>query len=466
MIARGKWLAANSETPVRLALLISCQLALCCVSLVYTARFREGDYFDATLFHIFYDPARLGTVVAVVAAFAPLSILFAFGRFSFGYFVAFYLYSMIFSYLWINCFSTLEYDHRLGGISAAVSAIVFLVPALFIRSPIRQRFVLSNKILGRLLMVILLFAAATVAVAAGYNFRLVGIEDIYNFREGLKFPGFISYSLGITSNALLPFAFACFIARKNYWLAGAVLLLLLLYYPITLSKLALFTPVWLVAMALLARFVEARTAVILSLLLPLLAGVLLVLNKSAEVTAAITDSVRYFYTVNFRIIAVPAAAMDVYSDFFSRHDLTHFCQISVLKWFVSCAYQDQMSIVMERAYKLGNFNASLFATEGIASMGLWLAPIAVFGCGLVIALGNRLSAGLPPGFVLISGAVFPQVLLNVPLSVALLTHGAAILFLLWYVTPRTIFHQDGVVASRYAPARIDDAARQNSIEPC
>jgi hypothetical protein len=98
---------------------------------------------------------------------------------------------------------------------------------------------------------------------------------------------------------------------------------------------------------------------------------------------------------------------------------------------------------MERAYKLGNFNASLFATEGIASVGLLFAPVAALACGLVIALGNGLSAGLPDRFVLISGAVFPQILLNVPLSVALLTHGLAVLFLLWYITPRTIFGNDG-----------------------
>lgn len=447
MIAHGERPAADSKTPVRLAFLVLCQLLLCCVSLIYIARFRFGDYFNATLFHIYYDPARLHTAIIVVAAFALLAILFTFARFSFGYFVGFYLYSMILSYLWINCFSTLEYDHRLGGLSAAASAVAFLVPALLISSPLRQRYVLSGETLGRLLILILLFAAATMAVAAGYNFRLVGLEDIYNFREDLKFPAFISYSIGIASNALLPFAFACFVVRKNYWLAAAVLLLLLLYYPITLSKLALFTPAWLVAMALLARLVEARTAVILSLLLPMLAGVLLVLSKTAEAPFPIEDQVRYFYTVNFRIIAVPAAAMDVYSDFFSKHDVTHFCQISVLKRFVSCPYQDQISIVMERAYKLGNFNASLFATEGIASVGLWLAPVAVFGCGLVIALGNRLSAGLPPGFVLASGAVFPQILLNVPLSVALVTHGAAILFLLWYITPRTMFEPDGAAAS-------------------
>jgi hypothetical protein len=70
------------------------------------------------------------------------------------------------------------------------------------------------------------------------------------------------------------------------------------------------------------------------------------------------------------------------------------------------------------------------------------APVAVFGCGLVIALANRLSAGLPPRFVLISGTILPQVFLNVPLTTVLLTHGAGLLFLLWYMTPREMFEQN------------------------
>ena len=111
---------------------------------------------------------------------------------------------------------------------------------------------------------------------------------------------------------------------------------------------------------------------------------------------------------------------------------------------MQCPYQEQLSIVMERIYKLGNFNASLFATEGIASVGVPFAPVATFLCGLVIALANRLSAGLPASFILISGAVLPQVLLNVPLTTVLLTHGAGLLFLLWYVTPRSLFEQAGV----------------------
>ena len=47
------------------------------------------------------------------------------------------------------------------------------------------------------------------------------------------------------------------------------------------------------------------------------------------------------------MIAIPSVAMDVYNDFFSTHDLTHFCQISLLKRIIHCPYQEQLSIVME-----------------------------------------------------------------------------------------------------------------------
>ena len=133
---------------------------------------------------------------------------------------------------------------------------------------------------------------------------------------------------------------------------------------------------------------------------------------------------------------MPSVALEVYNNFFSTHDLTHFCQINVLKPFVSCPYSEPLSVVMNNAYTYGNFNASLFATEGIASVGLALAPLSVLVCGLVIALSNRLSSGLPPRFVLLSGGVLPQIFLNVPFSTTLLSHGAAVLFLLWYITPR------------------------------
>jgi hypothetical protein len=186
----------------------------------------------------------------------------------------------------------------------------------------------------------------------------------------------------------------------------------------------------------LSRIFEPRAATILSILLPMLLGVIMMATYLNDYT------LYYFGLVNIRMMATPSSAMDLYNDFFSGHPLTWFCQISFLKPLMSCPYQEQLSVVMEKTYQLGNINASLFATEGIASAGLYLAPLVALACGLVIAFGNRVSVGLPPGFVLISAALLPQTFLNVPFTTALLTHGAGLLFLLWYILPRTMFDRE------------------------
>jgi hypothetical protein len=60
---------------------------------------------------------------------------------------------------------------------------------------------------------------------------------------------------------------------------------------------------------------------------------------------------------------------------------------------------------------------------------------------LVIALANLASSGLPARFILLSGGMLAQIFLNVPLTTTLLSYGAAVLFVLWYVTPRELFEQ-------------------------
>jgi hypothetical protein len=108
---------------------------------------------------------------------------------------------------------------------------------------------------------------------------------------------------------------------------------------------------------------------------------------------------------------------------------------------MNCAYSEQLGVVMQKAYALGNYNGSLFATEGIAAVGLAWAPLSAFVCGAIIGFGNRASFGLPPKFVLLSSAMVVTVLLDVPLSTTLITHGAAVLFMLWCLTPRASFRK-------------------------
>lgn len=430
--------ALNQAFRIDLAALFGLHIAACCLSLTYVVSEFPGI--------VAFNKSHVLAAILSAASFAVVSILFLIARFTFGYLLGFYFYTMILGYLWTVQFSLLSYNHSLAIISIYLSALTFLTPTLFITSPIRQPFALSVSALDSLLSFILILAAAIVAAGSFYNFKLVDFSEIYRFRETIAFPTMLRYAIGTTSNALLPFAFACFVTRKSPGRAGIALLLLLLFYPITLTKLTLFAPFWLLFLALLSSLVEIRAAVILSLFLPISAGVaVLLLAKDGAIPAGL--GLQYFGIVNSRMIAMPSIALEVYNNYFSSHDLTHFCQINFLKLFVSCPYNDQLSIIMSRVYDQGAFNASLFATEGIASVGPKLAPLSALCCGLVIAFANRLSSGLPGNFILLSGGVLPQAFLNVPLSTNLLSNGAALLFMLWYFTPRKIFEENDQAAA-------------------
>ncbi len=413
------------QRPLALALLLSTYILVCCIS------FRMGfpHYRDS---YIVYEQERLYFAIAAIAAFSLIVPLFSFARFSFGYFVGFYLFSMVVGYLWLNSYSKFHYDHATAAVSAIISGVAFLLPALLITSPFARQREISERAFERLLLLIVAFCFIVAATAAMYNFRLADISDIYKYRDQVQFPTFLNYAIGATTSVLVPFAFACFISRKRIWMTLLISLISVSLYPSTLSKIPIFVPAWLAFLTLLSKIFRARTAVILSLLLPMLLGEIMVVLLGEPMR-------RYFNLVNWRMIMIPSQAMDIYNDYFAHHPLTHFCQIWLLKPFVRCALEHPISVEMQDNYGLGYFNASLFATEGIASVGPWLAPLSAFACGLIIALGNRVSAGLPARFVLISSAVLPQIITNVPLSTTILTHGLWILFLLWYITPRALF---------------------------
>src|SRR5260221_7639618 len=132
-----------------LALLVCLHAVACCVSLICAAYLHP-------VYHILYDPTRLLPPIGAVAAFSLVGLVFVFSDFSFGYFVGFYFYSMVVGYLWENCFSDFSYNHQLSGLSAAASAVAFLLPALFIRSPLRQIFAIPSAAFDRILLIIIL----------------------------------------------------------------------------------------------------------------------------------------------------------------------------------------------------------------------------------------------------------------------------------------------------------------------
>jgi hypothetical protein len=414
-------LPLNARRGAILALLLLAFLILNCVSLTAVLH-------SSTPSNPMFWPAAGLTVAAAI--FIPL---FMRARFSFGYIIGFNFYCLIASFLWLSYFTEGTYDRTEARWSAAASLLLVLLPLLFQVTQLRPRFTLSPRTMNRLLLGLLAFALVVLAWNAVYGFALVSTAEADRLRGTLSRPAVLSYIDGWLVAALLPFAFAWFATQRRYLLAAMSAVLIAAFYPVLLNKTVAFAGVWLPFLFILFSLCEARRATVLTLLLPMLVGLIVVLLSYVGLPNGIYALV--FGGVNYRMLAFPAWALERYFHFFASHDLTHFCQIGIVRSFTGCAYQFQLGAEMAQHYHMGNLNGSLFATEGVASVGPIFAPLSALVCGLILSIGNSVSAHLPKRFVATSAGVAIQVLVNVPLSASLLSNGLLLLFLLWYVTP-------------------------------
>jgi hypothetical protein len=390
---------------------------------------------DAAInFHISTYGRGIDAIAPIAALATVIASAFVFSRFSFGYLVGFYLFAMMAGYFWFNTFGTLGYDRSTALTSATASIVFFLAPVLLITAPARRLFTLPHAMLDVLPVCILGLSALVFLLSAFNGIHLVGLADMYKYRDLLDHSRALDYFIGIFCGALLPFAFACFFARRRWLMLLALCAVSLLFYTVALTKVSLFVSFFLIFSAILSAYFEPRAVVILSLLVPAAVGIV-----GRTLHSDIANEV--FGFLSFRLLAIPSISLDHYYVFFADHPLTHFCQLAFTKAVTDCPYSDQLGVVLANWFRLGTMNASLFATEGVASVGLLFAPISAFVCGLVIAAGNKASAGLPSPFIIVSAAAIPHILLNVPLTTTLVSHGLGILFLLWYITPRDYFEE-------------------------
>lgn len=384
-------------------------------------------------YHVGFRP-DLNAALVPIGMTAVLALGFIFARFSFGYFAGFYLFVVAAGYSWINTFSTLNYPHEEALLSAAASIILFLIPALTIKT---DRLPQISILPRRTPEIILALSIAVLIACASYGAQFVSLDDIYKYRSTIVRPRWLEYLAGNVCGALIPFAVAWSVLERRWFLVAGLCVVSMMFYPVALTKTALFAAPFLLFIAVMSRYFAARWVVLLSLLLPAMVGEL-------EMTLAVLSrgEIHFGYypfsLLNIRLLAIPSISLEHYLEFFSNHPLTHFCQISVLKSVMSCPYTAQLGVVLSDAYQIGNMNASLLATEGVASVGITLAPIAALVCGLIVACGNVCSARLPDRFILISGSIAAVTLLNVPLSTTLLTNGLGLLMFLWMLTPRAI----------------------------
>jgi hypothetical protein len=373
------------------------------------------------------DSATLAAVVGtgLLILFVPA---FARARFSFGYILSFWLYSAVVGFVWLSFFSEFDYPHTMARWSMVAALAAALAPLMFLNVPL-PRLTISKAIWHRLTIIFLIASLSVLAADAAYG---VAFASPYSDDRNLVTrPTALNYLTGITIGAVLPYLFAYFASRKRWALAIGSLAIALFYYPIVVNKTALLLPLWLPFLFWLFGRSEPRIATVLSLLIPLAIGLL----DLTSYFLFLNNNYYLFSLINLRLIAVPSLALDHYADFFARHDITHFCQMTIVRKLFGCAY-DELGPTMASVYHDGNFNASFLATEGIASVGLTLAPLSALVCGFVLSLGSSAARHLSPRFIAVSSGIAVQALMNIPLTTAMISNGIFVLFLLWWMTPK------------------------------
>lgn len=365
--------------------------------------------------------------ISAITSLGLVLPLFFMASFSFGYLVAFFLFSMTLGFIWLSFFSEFAYSHDLARWIIATAFLSAIIPLLFInrlKTPLPTAPVIPN-----LNSFILIVCLGILILDASYGLQL---GDPYGaLRNAVTRPRLLNYLTSIAIGTAIPFLFASYATERKWWPAAGVLLLALCFYPVVLNKTVLLLPLWLPFIFLLYSRCDGRIATILSLLIPLgftTTASLFLIPRSSELQIYLLG------TVNLRLIAVPSLALDQYIDFFSQNPKTKFCQISIVRYFFGCLYSELGPMIGE-VYKDGNFNASFLASEGIASVGLLWTPISAFFCGVVLSIGTLVSRHLDSRFVAVSSSLAIQAIMNVPLTTAFLSNGLALLFLLWWLTP-------------------------------
>jgi hypothetical protein len=387
-------------------------------------------------------PSNSGFWQAAASGLVLLGVIPLFVRagFSFGYLAGIGFYSMMIGFFVLTYFTTNRYNVLVARWSALASLLMFLLPVLYQTRVLPRGFTLSRPAVDKLVLCLLALAVVVLVAGASYGFALVGLGESEAMRSVYPRPALLNYLIGACVNAALPFAFAYFAWHRRYWLAAAAILVIWAYYPVLLNKSVLFGGLWLPYLFVMFRCFAPKRAAVYALLLPMLPGIVAFHLLEAgwlSYDGAIGRAALYVIgSVNSRLYAYPTMAMDLYSDFFTAHPVTHFCQIGIIRAMVGCPYPFQLGAAMAEAYHMGNFNGSLFATEGVASVGPYWAPLSALVCGLIVSLGNSASARLPaPVIAASAGLAVQQTLLNAPLSVSLLSNGVLALWLLWALTP-------------------------------
>ena len=212
-------------------------------------------------------------VTIVLCAFIPL---FVRAQFGFGYFAGISFYCMIIGFFWYTYFLAGRYDQTWGAlVGGCLTIVVFAAGAVPDKTASTQADAFSPKHeTGCCPGVALHCRWCPHFRRVPYGFALVGLAQSEELRGTFPRPAILNYLIGWMTGAVLPFCFAYFAWYRRYLIAAIAILLMWGFYPIVLNKSVVFGGLWLPFLFVLFRLFEPKRATILTLLIPMIPGII------------------------------------------------------------------------------------------------------------------------------------------------------------------------------------------------
>ena len=273
------------------------------------------------------------------------------------------------------------------------------------------------------------WAVGTVVIFFQYRdiLSFSGIEDTYEQRELSRassiWMGYTqTYYLNVFSPALLAAGLSS--PRRTWWAGVLGAAGFMLVYLITAQKVALLTPALMLGIALL--FYIRFTAVAAAMLLGVATAVVLALLHFK----AVGDQSVLAAVFIHRLVGIPGLALSQYAEFFQAEGFTYWSHVKGIGQFVAppatmAAHPNWPNI----GFLIGdhvlpgrqnNFNASFFASDGVAAAGIGGLFVISAAAGAYVWVLNkcaatwnhmfRVLAVIPIGMSLANGALFTSML--------------------------------------------------------
>lgn len=280
-----------------------------------------------------------------------------------------------------------------------------------------------------------LFSCIVFLIANYKSMRLVSFEEVYDLRfetTQINKGAFVNYLTAWFSYCFLPFYFTRGILRRSFIDIGVGLAGGLLIYMAMGSKASILMGFIMFGLHLLF---ESSKVFLLRLLLTLSVAVLLCI-------ALLPDEGPLFFVKSIlliRVLAVGGWTMSTYYEYFTTHGFTYYTHIGPINALTNAYPYGNYSLgqligIEYSGSERANFNANFWASDAFAAWGIAGVPIATAALCIIFYVINRASRGYSAEFVVLWLAGFWLALLNVPLSVALLSGGGLLTALLLWVT--------------------------------